>query len=136
MILIYFTICVFIQKVFGFIIEILFSSHKLQNSSPPLMKFFVSVDDILNVIIIIFIFYIMFSYKLNYYIITILLIIFASSIQYFLINRDFIFLFIEDNSNNRMIENYIDLYYDSIQHFVLTMYIMYLLIRIYGPSLS
>lgn len=100
------------------------------------MKFFVSVDDILNVIIIIFIFYIMFSYKLNYYIITILLIIFASSIQYFLINRDFIFLFIEDNSNNRMIENYIDLYYDSIQHFVLTMYIMYLLIRIYGPSLS
>ena len=80
--------------------------------------------------------YLLFFVKLNNLVIFLMIIVFSSCIEYFLITRGYIFLFIKHcKSNDKFVEN-MDMYFDKIQNIFLILYVSYLLTRIFAPPTS
>ena len=116
--LIYFTIILFVKLIIDLIVE---NSEGIKR-----------VEKTIGLIIVIL--YLLIFVKLNSLIIFLLLICLSTAIEYFLINRDYIFLFIENNSKSYAIIKNIDMYFDKIQNICLLIYVSYLLIRIFAPK--
>lgn len=135
LLLIYFTIFIFVKSIIDLIVELNFPVYKntLDNAS-FFWKALVKIKDLLNASVIVFILYMLFFVKLNGLIIILLLVCLSTCIEYFLITREYIFLFIENNSNSYKTVKYIDMYFDKIQNLFLFFYTSYLLIKLFAPK--
>ena len=132
--LIYFTIILFVKLIIDLIVEMHFPTYQNLDNDTPFWKNLAKIIDIFNSGLIIVILYLLIFVKLNSLIIFLLLICLSTAIEYFLINRDYIFLFIENNSKSYAIIKNIDMYFDKIQNICLLIYVSYLLIRIFAPK--
>jgi len=135
MLIIYFTIFIFVKSIIDLIVELNFPVYKntVENAS-FFWKTLVKIKDLLNASVIIFILYLLIFVKLNGLIILLLLISLSTCIEYFLITREYIFLFIENNSTSYKFVKYTDMYFDKIQNLFLFFYTSYLLIKIFAPK--
>ena len=120
--LIYFTIILFVKLIIDLIVEMHFPTYENLDNSTPFWKNLAKIKDIFNSGLIIVILYLLIFVKLNSLIIFLLLICLSTAIEYFLINRDYIFLFIENNSKSYAIIKNIDTYFDKIQNICLLIY--------------
>ena len=114
--LIYFTIILFVKLIIDLIVEMHFPTYQNLDNDTPFWKNLAKIKDIFNSGLIIVILYLLIFVKLNSLIIFLLLICLSTAIEYFLINRDYIFLFIENNSKSYAIIKNIDMYFDKIQN--------------------
>ena len=130
--LIYFTIILFVKLIIDLIVEMHFPTYENLDNSTPFWKNLAKIKDIFNSGLIIVILYLLIFVKLNILIIFLLLICLSTAIEYFLITRRYIFLFIEENSTSYKIVKNIDMYFDKIQNICLLIFVSYLLIRIFG----
>lgn len=132
--LIYFTIILFVKLIFDLIVEFHFPTYENLDNDTLFWKALAKIKDIFNSGLIIVILYVLFFVKLNGLIIFLLLICLSSAIEYFLITRQYIFLFIEKNSKSYKIVKNIDMYFDKIQNICLLIYVGYLLIQLFKPK--
>ena len=132
--LIYFTIILFVKLIIDLIVEMHFPTYENLDNDTPFWKNLAKIKDIFNSALIIVILYLLFFVKLNIFIIFLLLICLSSAIEYFLITKGYIFLFIEENSTSYKIVKNIDMYFDKIQNICLLIYVSYLLLRIFAPK--
>ena len=130
--LIYFTIILFVKLIIDLIVEMHFPTYENLDNSTPFWKNLAKIKDIFNSGLIIVVLYLLIFVKLNILIIFLLLICLSTAIEYFLITRRYIFLFIEENSTSYKIVKNIDMYFDKIQNICLLIFVSYLLIRIFG----
>lgn len=130
--LIYFTIILFVKLIIDLIVEMHFPTYENLDNSTPFWKNLAKIKDIFNSGLIIVVLYLLIFVKLNILIIFLLLICLSTAIEYFLITRRYIFLFIEKNSTSYKIVKNIDMYFDKIQNICLLIFVSYLLIRIFG----
>lgn len=130
--LIYFTVILFVKLIIDLIVEMHFPTYENLENDTLFWKILAKIKDIFNSALIIVILYLLVFVKLNGLIIFLLLICLSTSIEYFLITRRYIFLFIEKKPNYLTFVKNMDMYFDKIQNICLLLYVSYLLIRIFG----
>jgi hypothetical protein len=136
LILIYFTVVLFVKLIVDLIVEFHFPNYKNLKNETPFWKILAKIKDIFNIALIIVILYLLFFVKLNNLVIILMVIVLSSCIEYFLITRGYIFSFIEHSQSNDKFVETMDMYFDKTQNIFLILYVSYLLTRIFAPPTS
>jgi hypothetical protein len=88
-------------------------------------------ENISSFIAIIFVFVLFSFYKLNSVVNFFLIIILISTVEYFLVNKRYVYLFIKPSNFSDKIVKYLDLYFDKLRIFMLMSFSLYCLFKIF-----
>jgi hypothetical protein len=117
LLLIGFIVFLFFKKLLAVIVDINVPNYKNLKNVSPLLKNLVNLRRLLNVIDVIAISYFLLTYKLNYQIRIVFVLLLIISLKYFIIDERFIYYFIDNNAENNLITDTIvekgDLYIDT-----------------------
>jgi hypothetical protein len=133
-ILILFVIFLFFKKSISIIIETKFPTYNDLNKASDFWKNLVKIRGFSEIVSIIWLSYFLFNYTFNFFITTIFLIILFNSILYFLIDRRFIYLFINNSEKTDQYVYFLDTYGDSIENMTIAIFSIYALFTIFNFS--
>jgi len=126
-IIIYLIIFLFIKSIIDLIYEIKNPKSNKVNENDILAKNLANIEYILNIVTIVLILLLFIFYKLNTLLKSLLIIILISIFEYFIVNKRYIYLFIEQNNLSDKIIKFLDLYFDKFQIFMLMIFSLYCL---------
>jgi hypothetical protein len=130
-VLIFFVVFLFIKKIIDLIIEAKFPTYKDVKKSSSFWQNLVKLDSFLQIVSAIFVIYFLMFFNLNYFIKIIFIIILLQSINYFLVEYRYIFLFIDDNNNNQKIIDLVDIYTDGSSNLIISVFALFALVKIF-----
>jgi hypothetical protein len=128
--IIYFIIFIFIKSIIDLMYEIKNPDSSKINKNDKLATTLENVENIFSYITIFFILVLFIFYKLNNLIFFLLVIILTSTLEYFLVNKRYIYLFIKPSNFSDKIVNFLDLYFDKLRIFMLMSFSLFCLSKI------
>jgi hypothetical protein len=90
-----------------------------------------NLENIFSYITLFFILFLFIFYKLNNLVIYLLVIILTTTLEYFLVNKRYIYLFIKPTNFSDKIINFLDLYFDKLRIFMLMSFSLFCLFKIF-----
>ena len=134
MLLIAFVAFILLKDFIALIIEVKFPTYKDLDNASELWKFVVKIRSTMNFISILAISYFLYNYKLIYAARLIFQILLIRSILYFLIDDQYVWLFINKTHKTREAVHFLNTYGDSISDFLITLVTVYALTTIFAPK--
>jgi len=132
--LICFFIFIFIKKIYDIAIIYKYPTFEDIDKQDSSLDFIFLFKDILSVTAIIFILYILFSFKVNNFIFTVVILIFIHNILYFLIDKRYIYYFVDKKNIDMDQLIFIDGTINNIANVLVLLYTIYILIQIFRTS--
>lgn len=134
MLLIAFVAFILLKDFIALIIEVRFPTYKELDNASDLWKLVVKIRSIMNFITIWAISYFLYNYKLAYAARLIFKILLVRSILYFMIDDQYIWLFINKTHERRTIVHDLNTYGDSVALFLVALVAVYSLTTIFAPK--
>ena len=134
MLLIAFVAFILLKDFIALIIEVRFPTYKELDNASDLWKLVVKIRSIMNFITIWAISYFLYNYKLTYAARLIFKILLVRSILYFMIDDQYIWLFIDKTHERRTIVHDLNTYGDSVALFLVALVAVYSLTTIFAPK--
>jgi hypothetical protein len=133
MLLIAFVAFILLKDFIALIIEVKFPTYKELDNASDLWKLVVKIRSAMNFITIWAISYFLYNYKLAYAARLIFKILLVRSILYFMIDDQYIWLFINKTHTRRTIVHDLNTYGDSVALFLVALVAVYSLTTIFAP---
>ena len=130
--LILFIIFLLIKKIIGIIVEIKFPTYNDLNKSSEFWKVLVNIRSINEIITFIIASYFLYSFNFNLPAKLFFSIFLLHSILYFLIDEQFIYLFVNKNNNVKEIVYFLNTYGDSIENLITSIFALYAITIIFS----
>lgn len=134
MLLIAFVAFILIKDFIALIIEVRFPTYMDLDKATELWKTIVKIRSIMNFITIWAISYFLYNYKLTYAARLIFKILLVRSILYFMIDDQYVWLFIDKTHERRTIVHNLNTYGDSVALFLVALVAVYSLTTIFAPK--
>lgn len=134
MLLIAFVAFILLKDFIALIIEVRFPTYKELDNASDLWKSIVKIRSVMNFISIWAISYFLYNYKLAYAARLIFKILLVRSILYFMIDDQYIWLFINKTHERRTIVHDLNTYGDSVALFLVALVAVYSLTTIFAPK--
>ena len=134
MLLIAFVAFILLKDFIALIIEVRFPTYKELDNASDLWKLVVKIRSIMNFITIWAISYFLYNYKLAYAARLIFKILLVRSILYFMIDDQYVWLFINKTPERRTIVHDLNTYGDSVALFLVALVAVYSLTTIFAPK--
>lgn len=134
MLLIAFVAFILLKDFIALIIEVRFPTYKELDNASDLWKLVVKIRSTMNFITIWAISYFLYNYKLAYAARLIFKILLVRSILYFMIDDQYIWLFINKTHERRTIVHDLNTYGDSVALFLVALVAVYSLTTIFAPK--
>jgi hypothetical protein len=134
MLLVAFVAFILLKDFIALIIEVKFPTYKDLDNASELWKFVVKIRSTMNFISILAISYFLYNYKLIYAARLIFQILLIRSILYFLIDDQYVWLFINKTHERRTIVHDLNTYGDSVALFLVALVAVYSLTTIFAPK--
>ena len=133
MLLIAFVAFTLIKDFIALLVEVKFPTYMELDNASDLWKLVVKIRSIMNFITIWAISYFLYNYKLAYAARLIFKILLVRSILYFMIDDQYIWLFINKTHERRTIVHDLNTYGDSVALFLVALVAVYSLTTIFAP---
>jgi hypothetical protein len=130
-VLIYFFIFIVIKKSYDIIIDYKFPTYEYIEQADKSLNFLFVIRDIFAFISIVFIFYILFSFKINIFILLILLFLIIQNIIYFIVDKRYIYYFIDKKNINIDSLIFIDGTINNLSNIIVILFSSYILVKIF-----
>jgi len=130
--LILFVIFLLIKKIIGIIVEIKFPTYNDLNKSSEFWKVLVNIRSINEIITFIISCYFLYTFNFNLPAKLIFSIFILHSILYFLIDEQFIYLFVNKDKNVKEIVHFLNTYGDSIENLITSIFAVYAITIIFS----
>jgi hypothetical protein len=134
LVLIYFFIFTAIKKIYDVTIDYKFPTYEEKIQAPDSLKFLFTIRNIFAAISILFILFILFSFKLNTFISTIVIIFLIQNIVYFLTDKRYIKYLIDEKYINMGTIIFIDGTFNTITNVMVLLYAFYILANIFRTT--
>ena len=134
MLLIAFVAFILLKDFIALIIEVRFPTYKELDNASDLWKLVVKIRSAMNFITIWAISYFLYNYKLAYAARLIFKILLVRSILYFMIDDQYVWLFINKTPERRTIVHDLNTYGDSVALFLVALVAVYSLTTIFAPK--
>ena len=134
MLLIAFVAFILIKDFIALIIEVKFPTYMELDKATDLWKLVVKIRSAMNFITIWAISYFLYNYKLAYAARLIFKILLVRSILYFMIDDQYVWLFINKTPERRTIVHDLNTYGDSVALFLVALVAVYSLTTIFAPK--
>jgi hypothetical protein len=133
-ILIAFVAFLLVKKFVAVVVEVKFPTYQDLDKASDLWKSIVKIRSALNFITIFATSYFLYNYKFIPPVKLIFAIILLRSVFYFLIDDQYVWLFINKTHNTREAVHFLNTYGDSISDFLITLVAVYALTTIFAPK--
>jgi len=130
--LIAFVIFLLVKKFVAIVVEVKFPTYRDLDSASIFWKVIVKIRTLMNFML--FISYFLYNYRFVHPVMLIFTIIFFRSIFYFLIDDQFIWLFINRTHASREIVHTLNTFGDTITDYIITCLAVYSLTKIFAPK--
>ena len=134
LVLIYFFIFISIKKIYDLFIIYKYPTFEDIDKQADSIDFIFVIRDILSAISFLFILYILFSFKLNKFIFTIVTLLLIQNILYFLIDKRYIYYLIDEKNLDMDTIIFIDGTFNNITNVIVFVYALYILANIFRTS--
>ena len=134
MLLIAFVAFILIKDFIALIIEVKFPTYMELDKATDLWKLVVKIRSAMNFITIWAISYFLYTYKLTHSARLIFKILLVRSILYFMIDDQYVWLFINKTHKTKETVHFLNTYGDSISNFFITIVAVYALMTIIAPK--
>jgi hypothetical protein len=134
MLLVAFVAFILLKDFIALIIEVKFPTYKDLDRASELWKGIVKIRSVMNFITIWAISYFLYTYKLTYAARLIFKILLVRSILYFMIDDQYVWLFIDKTPERRTIVHDLNTYGDSVALFLVSLVAVYSLTTIFAPK--
>ena len=132
--LIVFVAFLLVKKFVALIVEVKFPTYQDLDKASSIWKSVVKLRSALNFITILATSYFLYNYKFTSQVKLIFAILFLRSVLYFLIDDQYVWLFINKTHKNREAVHFLNTYGDSISDFLITLVAVYALTIIFAPK--
>jgi len=129
--IIYLIVFLFIKSIIDLMYEIKNPDSSKIDKNDIVATNLEKAENISSFIAIIFVFVLFSFYKLNSVVNFFLIIILISTLEYFLVNKRYVYLFIKPSNFSDKIVKYLDLYFDKLRIFMLMSFSLYCLFKIF-----
>jgi hypothetical protein len=130
-ILIIFFIFIAIKKTYDIIIDYKYPTYEYIEKADPSQKYLFTIRNLFSLSSIVFILYIICFFKLNSFIFIILILFFIQNIMYFLIDKRYIYNFVDKENLNMNVIILIDKVFNGSLNLIVALYAFYVLINIF-----
>jgi hypothetical protein len=134
LVLIYFFIFTSIKKIYDVTVDYKFPTYEDKVQAPDSLQFLFTIRDILATITILYVLYILFTFKVNIFILSILLFFFIHNILYFVVDRRYIYNFIDKKYIDMETIVFIDGTVNNLTNILIIFFTIYVLINIFRSS--
>ena len=132
--LIAFVIFLLVKKFVAIVVEVKFPTYRDLDSASIFWKVIVKIRTLMNFITLLCTSYFLYNYRFVHPVMLIFSIIFFRSIFYFLIDDQFIWLFINRTHASREIVHTLNTFGDTITDYIITCLAVYSLTKIFAPK--
>ena len=133
-ILIYYFIFVAIKKTYDLFMEYKYPTFEDMEKANASNSFLLKLRDSLAVSSVSWGLYIIFNYKTNNYILVILSILILTNFMYFLIERRFIYYFVDKKNLNMDVVMFVDSIINNVCNLMVALYAFYVVLKIYSTN--
>ena len=134
LVLIYFFIYTSIKKIYDVTLDYKFPTYEDKVNAPDSLQFLFKIRDILATITISYVLYILFTFKVNIFILSILLFFFTHNILYFVVDRRYIYNFIDEKYIDMETIIFIDGTVNTLTNVLIILFTIYVLTNIFRSS--
>ena len=132
--LIAFVIFLLVKKFVALIVEVKFPTYQDLDSASNFWKVLVKIRSTMDLFTLLLTSYFLYNYKFTPAVRLIFWILFIRSILYFLIDDQYVWLFINKTPRNKVVVHDLNTYGDSISDFIVTLIAVYALTIIFAPK--
>ena len=132
--LIVFVIFLLVKKFVALVVEVKFPTYKDLDRASIFWKVLVKIRSLMDLMTLLFTSYFLYYYKFTHPVTLIFSILLLRSMLYFLIDDQFVWLFINRTHTSREVVHTLNTFGDSISDFVITCIIVYALTKIFAPK--
>ena len=129
--IIYLIVFLFIKSIIDLMYEIKNPDSNKIDKNDKVATTLENLENIFSYITLFFILFLFIFYKLNNLVIYLLVIILTTTLEYFLVNKRYIYLFIKPTNFSDKIINFLDLYFDKLRIFMLMSFSLFCLFKIF-----
>jgi hypothetical protein len=132
--LIVFVIFLLVKKFVALVVEVKFPTYNDLDGASIFWKVLVKIRSLMDLMTLLFTSYFLYNYKFTPPVRLIFQILLLRSLLYFLIDDQFIWLFINRTHKTREVVHFLNTFGDSISDFIITCIIVYALTKIFAPK--
>jgi hypothetical protein len=133
-ILIIFFIFIAIKKTYDIFIDYKYPTYEYIEKADSSQQYLFTIRNLFSLSSIVFILYIIYFFKLNTFIFTILILFFIQNIMYFLIDKRYIYNFVDKENLNMNLIILIDKVFNGSLNLIVGLYAFYVLINIFRKT--